>query len=126
MPILVFFFFFNDTATTEIYTSIDTLSLHDALPIHRIVIGVRPGCGRRRGTGRVAVGGAGEGGGFGPGGPAAAIVFPGSPSDGDGGTGTVMGYPARRLHFRLAFRQQEVGVDSEQGAQGDAVFGTRH
>src|SRR2546430_17696864 len=28
-PILVFFFFFNDTATTEIYT----LSLHDALPI---------------------------------------------------------------------------------------------
>src|SRR5256885_11930832 len=29
MPVLVFFFFFNDTATTEIYT----LSLHDALPI---------------------------------------------------------------------------------------------
>src|SRR2546427_4685204 len=29
IPILVFFFFFNDTATTEIYT----LSLHDALPI---------------------------------------------------------------------------------------------
>src|SRR4029450_1183280 len=28
-PSLVFFFFFNDTATTEIYT----LSLHDALPI---------------------------------------------------------------------------------------------
>jgi len=27
----VFFFFFNDTATTEIYT----LSLHDALPICR-------------------------------------------------------------------------------------------
>src|SRR2546430_17474441 len=27
--ILLFFFFFNDTATTEIYT----LSLHDALPI---------------------------------------------------------------------------------------------
>src|SRR6184192_665869 len=26
-------FFFNDTAPTEIYTSIDTLSLHDALPI---------------------------------------------------------------------------------------------
>src|SRR5215475_16208785 len=32
----VFFFFFNDTATTEIYT----LSLHDALPISR------PGPGR--------------------------------------------------------------------------------
>src|SRR3989442_3687690 len=30
---LVFFFFFNDTATTEIYT----LSLHDALPIYRKV-----------------------------------------------------------------------------------------
>src|SRR5256885_7009007 len=28
---LIFFFFFNDTATTEIYT----LSLHDALPIYR-------------------------------------------------------------------------------------------
>src|SRR6188768_3054454 len=26
-------FFFNDPATPEIYTSIDTLSLHDALPI---------------------------------------------------------------------------------------------
>ena len=25
--------FFNDTATTEIYTHLDTLSLHDALPI---------------------------------------------------------------------------------------------
>src|SRR2546430_4368548 len=29
MPTRFFFFFFNDTATTEIYT----LSLHDALPI---------------------------------------------------------------------------------------------
>src|SRR5258705_13108332 len=28
-----FFFFFNDTATTEIYT----LSLHDALPISRVL-----------------------------------------------------------------------------------------
>src|SRR3712207_8225601 len=28
--LIVFFFFFNDTATTEIYT----LSLHDALPIY--------------------------------------------------------------------------------------------
>src|SRR2546430_12288024 len=44
------FFFFNDTATTEIYT----LSLHDALPIsaadrrsslpRRPTSGVRPGC----------------------------------------------------------------------------------
>src|SRR5213596_1212577 len=32
------FFFFNDTATTEIYTRPYTLSLHDALPISR-----RPG-----------------------------------------------------------------------------------
>src|SRR3989442_11093335 len=31
-----FFFFFNDTATTEIYT----LSLHDALPISRSMSGV--------------------------------------------------------------------------------------
>src|SRR5213596_3695073 len=29
----VFIFFFNDTATTEIYTRPYTLSLHDALPI---------------------------------------------------------------------------------------------
>src|SRR3712207_7993748 len=32
------FFFFNDTATTEIYT----LSLHDALPISRLLRGERP------------------------------------------------------------------------------------
>src|SRR5213082_4209695 len=31
--ITIFFFFFNDTANTEIYTVSDTLSLHDALPI---------------------------------------------------------------------------------------------
>src|SRR3989442_14488982 len=31
LPVCSFFFFFNDTATTEIYT----LSLHDALPIWR-------------------------------------------------------------------------------------------
>src|ERR1041385_9529255 len=30
-PLVFLFFFFNDTATTEIYT----LSLHDALPIYR-------------------------------------------------------------------------------------------
>src|SRR2546430_7166909 len=33
----VFFFFFNDTATTEIYT----LSLHDALPIYSCARGAR-------------------------------------------------------------------------------------
>src|SRR5687768_18400185 len=41
------FFFFNDTATTEIYT----LSLHDALPIfdhaHEVAHEQRPGAGRR-------------------------------------------------------------------------------
>src|SRR5258708_20704951 len=31
--LLCVFFFFNDTATTEIYT----LSLHDALPIYRLI-----------------------------------------------------------------------------------------
>src|SRR3546814_2481486 len=30
---LLYIFFFNDTATTEIYTYLHTLSLHDALPI---------------------------------------------------------------------------------------------
>src|SRR2546429_2706755 len=45
---VVFFFFFNDTATTEIYT----LSLHDALPIlprrrhHAARLAARPGRGR--------------------------------------------------------------------------------
>src|SRR2546429_932662 len=38
MP-FVLFFFFNDTATTEIYT----LSLHDALPISRMAAGQEPG-----------------------------------------------------------------------------------
>src|SRR5690348_18379307 len=33
IPFSSFFFFFNDTATTEIYT----LSLHDALPIYMIL-----------------------------------------------------------------------------------------
>src|SRR5216110_3130176 len=33
MRFFPFLFFFNDTATTEIYTSSHTLSLHDALPI---------------------------------------------------------------------------------------------
>src|SRR2546425_6535252 len=33
LPLLISFFFFNDTATTEIYT----LSLHDALPISRYI-----------------------------------------------------------------------------------------
>ena len=32
----LFFFFFNDTATTEIYTRFYTLSLHDALPIYTV------------------------------------------------------------------------------------------
>src|SRR2546430_8719848 len=53
-PCRLFFFFFNDTATTEIYT----LSLHDALPIYVRCErdGRRPaprgGLCRRRGQGR--------------------------------------------------------------------------
>src|SRR2546425_13088923 len=35
LPLCSFLFFFNDTATTEIYT----LSLHDALPIYDKTIG---------------------------------------------------------------------------------------
>src|SRR5438132_11589454 len=38
-PPSLFFFFFNDTATTEIYT----LSLHDALPISVATINKPPG-----------------------------------------------------------------------------------
>src|SRR3712207_7070154 len=53
---LILFFFFNDTATTEIYT----LSLHDALPISRPR--PCPPCGagahgRRRGPSPLPVGG---------------------------------------------------------------------
>src|SRR6059058_4203609 len=36
------FFFFNDTAPTEIYTSLHTLSLHDALPISHKLEGAAP------------------------------------------------------------------------------------
>src|SRR5438034_7143281 len=39
---ILLFFFFNDTATTEIYT----LSLHDALPISRAVVAGRSGARR--------------------------------------------------------------------------------
>src|SRR3712207_6897548 len=45
---MILFFFFNDTATTEIYT----LSLHDALPILGALVEV----GRGRGAGRVGRG----------------------------------------------------------------------
>src|SRR5258708_40366771 len=46
-PRLSIFFFFNDTATTEIYT----LSLHDALPIFRTARGVSRAVGMRAGAG---------------------------------------------------------------------------
>src|SRR5574341_2575432 len=51
LRILFIFFFFNDTATTEIYT----LSLHDALPISRRIRrrrGARGRCTRDSGTRR--------------------------------------------------------------------------
>src|SRR3712207_8356886 len=47
MTYMATLFFFNDTATTEIYT----LSLHDALPIS----GRREACGHLRGAQRVRV-----------------------------------------------------------------------
>src|SRR2546430_11774081 len=54
---MLFFFFFNDTATTEIYT----LSLHDALPISFRQLGVRHGHRRvRQGVRRVSGDGAPE------------------------------------------------------------------
>src|SRR5258707_9231917 len=52
--ILIVFFFFNDTATTEIYT----LSLHDALPISRSRL--------LRGAGRCSAAGQQDGGRCGP------------------------------------------------------------
>src|SRR2546427_2313430 len=57
-------FFFNDTATTEIYT----LSLHDALPICRPYGKPKgPGAGAGGGQGRGGFGGEGRGGAGGPG-----------------------------------------------------------
>src|SRR6059058_6704305 len=56
--ILLCFFFFNDTAPTDIYTSLHTLSLHDALPISGRASPAgpapapRPGPGSRRWPGR--------------------------------------------------------------------------
>src|ERR1035437_11032811 len=47
---LSFFFFFNDTATTEIYT----LSLHDALPISVPRTALEWTAGRRRGEHRAS------------------------------------------------------------------------
>src|SRR5258708_38149163 len=41
-PTAILFFFFNDTATTEIYT----LSLHDALPIFEVALRVLDHLGR--------------------------------------------------------------------------------
>src|SRR3546814_10860713 len=38
----MYFFFFNDTATTEIYTYCHTLSLHDALPSSASASGTCP------------------------------------------------------------------------------------
>src|SRR6056300_961749 len=38
---VTFLFFFNVTATTEIYTNLNTLSLHDALPISFLLFGQR-------------------------------------------------------------------------------------
>src|SRR5258705_13068789 len=48
-PLCLFFFFFNDTATTEIYT----LSLHDALPISVRASLERDHPAVRRGSGRL-------------------------------------------------------------------------
>src|SRR3546814_16945954 len=42
-------FFFNETATTEIYTYLHTLSLHDALPVSTRTISARPGRGTSSG-----------------------------------------------------------------------------
>src|SRR5438309_4510743 len=44
--LVLFFFFFNDPATTEIYT----LSLHDALPIYRARLGHERAVRRQRGV----------------------------------------------------------------------------
>src|SRR2546422_11733985 len=61
--VLCYFFFFNDTATTEIYT----LSLHDALPIwcgspEHDLVGTVGGTAIKPGRGRADNGRAGEGG----------------------------------------------------------------
>src|SRR5881392_4498334 len=46
----IFCFFFNDPATTEIYTTHNTLSLHDALPISVCCSSARRRSSSRRGS----------------------------------------------------------------------------
>src|SRR6056300_1349934 len=48
VSVCVFFFFFNDTATTEIYTNLNSLSLHDALPIPAGISAARSNLRRRK------------------------------------------------------------------------------
>src|SRR3546814_19807312 len=48
--------FFNDTATTEIYTYVHTLSLHDALPISAGKPGAEARGDRPRGVSRACLG----------------------------------------------------------------------
>src|SRR3546814_13780202 len=51
---LSYFFFFNDPATTEIYTYGHTLSLHDALPIFPCWSAIRAWSGPRLAVERIA------------------------------------------------------------------------
>src|SRR2546430_13387272 len=91
----MFFFFFNDTATTEIYT----LSLHDALPIW----------GRDRTCGRGAV--------LDPV-PVAATAFPGALLDLSGGL------PARRPRDAVGFGpdRKSTRLNSSHSQISYAVF----
>src|SRR2546429_9077994 len=76
------FFFFNDTATTEIYT----LSLHDALPIsERGGEGARPHASQSRGRGRGGEGRPGARGGSPPPGGRPARGGGGPPPGGEEG-----------------------------------------
>src|SRR6058998_2282837 len=52
--VVVVFFFFNDPAPTEIYTVMNTLSLHDALPISRLARRLLGRHTRRTGSARYA------------------------------------------------------------------------
>src|SRR3989449_20635 len=136
-PVFSFFFFFNDTATTEIYT----LSLHDALPISRSCLACKrrgiddPRCpgdgasgGRHRGGDRLSS----------QGGPAGFLAHVHLVLSRARGRATsprssrvlarprVRELPARSAHLRLE-RRGRLRRGPIQSAQGNVpVRGTRH
>src|SRR5215475_11950047 len=102
------FFFFNDTATTEIYT----LSLHDALPINTLYNGIKVGPSSM--TSRVMDTGNLE--------RIEILKGPASLLSGEGATGGAINYVSRTPHTGPIVNESFVGWDSFNGYR--AGFGS--